>query len=208
MLEVRHISKKYGGEAVLTDVSLSLMPGQSLLLQGENGTGKTTLLLIIAGLLKPDSGEILLDGKNDTKGKIAYVPQEPALLNSLSVKDNLRFWGTAAGLSTKAADLRIKSLSELLGLDAAMKKKISTLSGGMKKRVNLAVSLFGNPRLLLLDEPFANVDAETKAAVFGLLNNYLQKGCSLLLVSHSDKDSELFADRALLIENGKLKIEN
>lgn len=210
MLEARGIVKRYGNESVLDGVSFQLAAGEALLLLGENGAGKSTLLLVIAGLLHPQQGEVILEGHNvyqdfaRVKGKIAHVPQEPALIHGLTVQDNLLFWSGAAGLSKSMANHQMQYLVQSLGLEPVLKKKASKLSGGMKKRVNLASSLFCTPLLLLLDEPFANVDSETKTAIYGLLASYRKAGCAMIIVSHMDEAARRFADRSLTLHGGKL----
>lgn len=210
MLEVRDIVKRYGNEPVLNGVSFQLTAGEALLLLGDNGAGKSTLLLAIAGLLRPQQGEIILNGHNvyqdftSIKGKIAHVPQEPALIHGLTVQDNLLFWSAAAGLSKSTANRQMQYLVQSLGLEPVLKKRASKLSGGMKKRVNLASSLFCTPLLLLLDEPFANVDSETKTAIYRLLTSYKNAGCAMIIVSHMDEAARRFADRSLTLQAGKL----
>lgn len=210
MLDVRNIVKHYGNERVLDGASFQLTAGEALLLLGENGAGKSTLLLVIAGLMRPQEGEIVLNGHNvyedftGIKGKIAHVPQEPALIQGLTVQDNLLFWSSAAGLSKSTAARQMQYLVKSLGLEPVLKKKASKLSGGMKKRVNLASSLFCTPLLLLLDEPFANVDSETKTAIYKLLTSYRTAGCAMIIVSHMDEAARRFADRSLTLRAGKL----
>lgn len=210
MLEVCCIVKRYGNESVLDGVSFQLAAGEALLLLGENGAGKSTLLLVIAGLLRPQQGKVILDGHNvyqdfaHVKGRIAHVPQEPALIHGLTVQDNLLFWAGAAGLSKSTANRQMQYLVQALGLGPVLKKKASKLSGGMKKRLSLASSLFCTPLLLLLDEPFANVDSETKTAIYRLLASYKKAGCAMIIVSHMDETARRFADCSLTLQGGKL----
>lgn len=211
MLDVQNITKKFKDELVLDDVSFQLSQGEVILLSGENSSGKTTLLLSAAGLIPVQQGKVILDGWDVQKepqklrGQIAYVSQDPSLINSLSVRDNLKYWAAASGLSNQQYKEQSQKLTESLGLESVMGKKINSLSGGMKKRVNLAASLFCTPKLLLLDEPFANVDRETKTAIYALLEGYRKAGCSMILVSHIDKEAGSFADRSLTLQGGKLK---
>lgn len=205
MLEVKNIVKSYGRERVLDGASLKLKQGEVLLLDGENGTGKSTLLLAAAGLLKPDSGTVLYDGrdiyKDRTKNDIAYVPQEPALISAMTVKANLKFWAEAAGVSK--AQERMDSLISSLGLESVENKKVAKLSGGMKKRTNLAVSLLKPSRLLLLDEPFANVDTSTVEAIYSLLLPMREQGCAMILVSHIDEMARTFSNHMLTLREGR-----
>ena len=210
MLDVQNLTKKYKNDSILNDVSFRLASGEALLLLGDNGSGKTTLLLSVSGLLPIESGDISLDGRSvlrefsKLRGKISYVSQDPSLLNGLSVKDNLRYWSGISGLSKTLAKQQTQWLVEALGLEPFLHKKISRLSGGMKKRVNLAVSLFSTPRLLLLDEPFANVDRDTKSSIYSLLALYRKSGCCIILVSHIDDEASRFADRCLTLQDGRL----
>lgn len=208
------IGLRFGREEVLRDVNLSIRQGEKILLSGENGAGKSTLLLVLAGVRKPERGSLTLgegllisgrSGKRRRPGAVAYVPQEPALMKGLTVADNLSFWAQAAKLKKTERRQQIAYLEDVLMLGSVMKKRVERLSGGMQKRVNLAASLFGTPRLLLLDEAFANVDAQSRDAIYELLTRYQQAGCSIVLVSHLDERAEAFADRKLTLEEGVLR---
>ena len=155
MLNFSQITKQYGSLTVLKDVSLQVARGECVCVAGANSQGKTTLLSIGAGLLTPEKGRVAKDGG------VGFVPQENALLEELSVRDNLLLWYSACRKKTSLC-FREDSPETRLGLSSFARQKISRLSGGMKKRASIAAALAGDPDYLLMDEPFAALDLESK----------------------------------------------
>src|SRR5476649_218968 len=159
VLNVQALQKSYGTLVAVDDVSFTLERGQLVGLLGPNGAGKTTTVSIIAGLVTPEKGEVLVDGaalKGDTdpkKRRIGLVPQDLALYDELSARSNLRFFGALYSLSGAALDKAIAKALELVGLTDRVNDRVSTYSGGMKRRLNLAAGLLHDPDILLLDEP-------------------------------------------------------
>src|SRR5262245_55720371 len=159
MLDINNIRKSFGSLVAVDDVSFSLAGGQLVGLLGPNGAGKTTTVSMIAGLLTPDRGEVLVGGKrlaSDTdpaKRRIGLVPQDLALYDELSARDNLRFFGSLYNLTGRALDDAINAAMHLVELSDRLKDRVKTFSGGMKRRLNLAVGLLHDPDILLLDEP-------------------------------------------------------
>ena len=208
MLEVRKITKAYHHKSILQDVDFTLEPGLCLGVAGHNGSGKSTLLSIIAQVLPPDKGDIFIDGTplRDNRAlagsMLGYVPQENSLLDDLTVKETLAFWQSVYGLP--AAELfSPSSISVMLGLGQIRKKKIAQLSGGMQKRVSIAVALLRQPRLLLLDEALSALDRSYRLALEGYLAEYLKRGNSILYCSHEIGELIGFCGRILVLRQGR-----
>ncbi len=202
MLTGRGITKRYGGQTALRNASLELSPGSALMLLGRNGSGKTTLVNILALSLNPDGGTVAVD---DLAGRaareaIGFAPQEIALFEELSVEENLRVWCT---LPRAAAKERRDALLERLDLYPMRKKLIRSLSGGQKRRVNLAAALMGSPRYLLLDEPLAGADEDSEARMLELLAEYRDAGLGIIIVSHQPRALRGIADCAMVLERGE-----
>jgi len=172
MLEVKQLTKKYGKLIAVTGVSFRADRGETIGLLGPNGAGKTTTVSIIAGLLSPDSGEVLIEGKqvkSDTdpvKLKIGLVPQDMALYDKLSARDNLIFFAALYSLAGAKAKQALDDVLNLVGLSDRAGDKVETFSGGMKRRLNLAAALLHDPQILLLDEPTVGVDPQSRNAIF------------------------------------------
>ncbi len=181
---------------VLRDVTFSLAPGTAVCIAGRNATGKTTLLRLASGLILPDTGTVCCNGK------IAFVPQEPALLPELTVQDNLKLWYSAQGLN--GPSFTENSLEAQFGLAPFRKKCAGALSGGMKKRLSIATALVGSPDYLLLDEPFAALDAPGCHALSVLLNRLKLQGTGILFTSHEPQQIAALADEVYLLEDGRL----
>src|SRR6266576_2954424 len=178
MLEVKHLTKNYGKLIAVTGVSFRADRGETIGLLGPNGAGKTTTVSIIAGLLSPDSGEVLIEGKqvnSDTdpvKLKIGLVPQDMALYDKLSARDNLTFFAALYSLAGAKAKQAIDDVLNLVGLSDRAGDKVETFSGGMKRRLNLAAALLHDPQILLLDEPTVGVDPQSRNAIFDHVDGF------------------------------------
>lgn len=196
ILKVTDLHKSYKNNPVLREISFQLSKGEALCIVGRNGCGKSTLLNIIAGVTNKDGGEISI-GKDAVVG---YTPQGDMLFDGLSVKDNLKFWAGAAGIPSKliweSDSVKVLNIAEM------KKKKVKDLSGGMRRRTALAVSLLKNPDLIILDEPFSGVDKVYKEKLIDFLKKQNEK--SILYTSHSRDEIEGLATRVLEIESGRL----
>lgn len=181
---------------VLREVTFSLEPGTAICIAGRNATGKTTLMRLACGLIFPDSGTV------SCSGRIAFVPQEPALLPELTVVDNLKLWYSAQGLD--GPSFGEESLEAQFGLLPFRKKRAGALSGGMKKRLSIATALVGSPDFLLLDEPFAALDAPGCRELSLLLCKLKSKGIGILFTSHEPQQIAALADHVFLLEDGRL----
>src|SRR5258708_8311029 len=159
MLKIQHLRKSFGTLIAVDDVSFAVERGTLVGLLGPNGAGKTATVLMIAGLIAPDTGDVLIDGarlSGDTdpnKRRIGLVPQDLALYDELTARANLRFFGALYSLSGAVLDAAIKDAMDLVGLTDRLSDRVSTYSGGMKRRLNLAAGLLHDPDVLLLDEP-------------------------------------------------------
>jgi len=210
MLQINHLRKTFGALVAVDDVSFALARGQLVGLLGPNGAGKTTTVSMIAGLVAPERGEVLVDGQRlagDTdpaKRKIGLVPQDLALYEELSARDNLRFFGALYGLRGAALDRAIAAAVDLVGLGDRVRDRVKTFSGGMKRRLNLAAGLLHDPDILLLDEPTVGVDPQSRNAIFDNLETLKRRGKALLYTTHYMEEAERLADRIVVIDHGKV----
>jgi ABC-2 type transport system ATP-binding protein len=207
MIEAVGLSKSYGKQKVLNNVSFTLGEGRVLGILGPNGAGKTTLIKILALLASPDSGSLAIDGQ-DVRGAhgrlrplIGYVPQDVALFEDLSVRDNLLCW---TGQKGRRAREQADRLISQLNLSTFAKKKISALSGGMKRRVNLAVALLDAPKVLILDEPLVGVDIEQRQQITQTLKTLAQNGITQIIASHHVDEMMALADDFLVMKDGEV----
>jgi ABC-2 type transport system ATP-binding protein len=210
MLDIKHLKKSFGSLVAVNDVSFSLAGGQLIGLLGPNGAGKTTTVSMIAGLLTPDAGEVLVGGQRlsgDTdpaKRRIGLVPQDLALYDELTARDNLRFFGALYNLTGRALDSAIATAMDLVELSDRIKDRVKTFSGGMKRRLNLAAGLLHDPDILLLDEPTVGVDPQSRNAIFDNLETLKRRGKALLYTTHYMEEAERLADRIVVIDHGKV----
>src|SRR5499427_9117092 len=210
MLTVKNLRRSFGPLVAVNDVSFSIGRGELVGLLGPNGAGKTTTVSMAAGLLTPDRGEVLIAGHRlagDTdpaKRRIGLVPQDLALYDELSARDNLRFFGALYGLRGRALDDAIRSALELVELADRARDAVKTFSGGMKRRLNLAAGLLHDPDILLLDEPTVGVDPQSRNAIFDNLETLKQHGKALLYTTHYMEEAERLADRIVVIDRGRV----
>jgi ABC-2 type transport system ATP-binding protein len=208
MLEIKHLKKSFGSLVAVNDVSFSLAGGQLIGLLGPNGAGKTTTVSMIAGLLTPDTGDVLISGQRlagDTdpaKRRIGLVPQDLALYDELTARDNLRFFGALYNLSGRTLDSAIGNAMALVELSDRITDRVKTFSGGMKRRLNLAAGLLHDPDILLLDEPTVGVDPQSRNAIFDNLEALKRRGKALLYTTHYMEEAERLADRIVVIDHG------
>jgi len=210
MLNIRGLRKAFGTVVAVDDVSFSIHGGQLVALLGPNGAGKTTTVSMVAGLLTPDRGDVLVAGNRlsgDTdpaKRKIGLVPQDLALYDELSARDNLRFFAALYGLRGAALDRALAAALGLVGLADRVRDRVKTFSGGMKRRLNLAAGLLHDPDILLLDEPTVGVDPQSRNAIFENLQTLKARGKALLYTTHYMEEAERLADRVVVIDHGRV----
>jgi ABC-2 type transport system ATP-binding protein len=210
MLEVTDLRKSYGKVMAVDGLSLQAGKGETIGLLGPNGAGKTTTVSMIGGLLRPDSGSVLIAGRplsGDTdpvKRQIGLVPQDLALYDELSAGDNLTFFGALYEIDGAAGKRAIGEALELVGLTDRVKDKVKTFSGGMKRRLNLAAALLHDPQLLLLDEPTVGVDPQSRNAIFDNLETLKKRGKTLIYTTHYMEEAARLCDRLIVIDHGKV----
>ncbi|HEY7286688.1 MAG TPA: ABC transporter ATP-binding protein [Vicinamibacterales bacterium] len=210
ILDVTHLRKSFGSLTAVDDVSFGLEAGQLVGLLGPNGAGKTTTVSMIAGLVTPDRGEVLVGGKRLTgdtdpaKRRIGLVPQDLALYEELSARDNLRFFGALYGLSGAPLEKAISQSLDLVGLSDRARDAVKVFSGGMKRRMNLAAGILHDPDILLLDEPTVGVDPQSRNAIFDNLEILKARGKALLYTTHYMEEAERLADRIVIIDHGRV----
>lgn len=204
---LREIVKGYGSRApkVLGPLSLEIFPGELIGIRGENGAGKSTLLSLLAGVQKPDGGAIQISP--ELRGRVGYAPQEPALYESLSGLDNLRFWGKVHHLPSKPCEARSRWLLREMHLEEKARVPVSAYSGGMKRRLHLATALMGTPKLLLLDEPTAGADEASAQLMLSMVKQLGEQGCSVVLVSHRRGELEQVCTRLITLSGGRITEE-
>ena len=212
-IDIDNISKQYktATSKSLADVSFSINVGETIGVLGPNGAGKTTLISILCGLLEPTNGTVSYKSKEgtailgvDLKKIIGFVPQEYAFYHELTPIQNLNYFGSLYNLSKSEIAEKSQSLLSLLGLSEVANKKISTFSGGMKRKVNLAIGLIHNPSVLFLDEPTVGVDIQSKLSIIGFLKEIRNQGTTIIYTSHHLSEAEDFCDELLLISKGKI----
>lgn len=203
------LSKKYGETTVVDNISFSVQKSEVLGLLGPNGAGKTTTIKMLCGLLKPDTGNITLDGisnstgYNNIKGMIGLCPQEIVLWEFLTCLEQLKFMGISYGLSPKEAAKRAETLLDTLGLLDKKNSLSKTLSGGMQRRLNVALALIHDPELIILDEPQAGLDPQSRILVRDFIRQ-LSKTKSVILTTHDMDEADRLSDRLAIIDHGKI----
>lgn len=209
MLEIRQLSKGYGGRQVLSPVSFVLPSGQCLGLAGSNGSGKSTLLRLIAQIEKPDGGDVLYEGRSVLGDRrflrraLGYVPQNAELAGELTVRQQLKLWQAACEMAGPLPG----DILDLLGLEPLLKKPIRALSGGMAQRVSIALALLSRPRVLLMDEATSGLDGSYVPQLLDWLEDFVFGGGSLIWCSHHPAELERLCGAVLRLEEGRLTAE-
>ncbi len=210
LLDVRGVSKAYGGRRAVDGVSFQVQAGQTVGLIGPNGAGKSTTVGMICGLLRPDAGCVELDGvaighlPAAVKRKLGYVPQDLALYEDMSARENLRLFAALYGIKGSQMRARCDQVLALVNLLDRADDKPATFSGGMKRRLNIAAALMHDPQLLILDEPTVGVDPQSRNAIFDTLERLKAMGRSLIYTSHYMEEVERLADHIVIIDHGKV----
>lgn len=209
------LAKSFGKRIVVRDVSLAVRRGEAVGLLGPNGAGKTTVFTMIMGLLKPDAGEILVDGRAIThlplfqRGRLGlgYLPQEASIFRGLSVKDNILAVLEGHIRSRRARMARLDELLEEFSISHLRDSDALALSGGERRRCEIARALAADPVFMLLDEPFAGVDPIAVAEIQGLVRQLTARGIGVLITDHSVRETLGLVDRAYLIHGGAVMIQ-
>ena len=210
-VELKNINKTYGDYKASDNVSFGIEKGKLIGLLGPSGSGKTTILRMIAGLEQPDSGEIIIDGRvvNDVPASergIGFVFQNYALFRYMTVYDNIAFGLRVQKADKKKIDERVRELIKLIGLEGLEKRYPSQLSGGQRQRVAFARALAPNPQLLLLDEPFAAIDAKVRKELRSWLREMIEKlGVTSIFVTHDQDEAIEVADEIIITNKGRIE---
>jgi Cu-processing system ATP-binding protein len=206
-LTLQCLTKTYGGQRALSEVSLTIAPGERVALLGHNGAGKSTMMKIILGLIPYDSGEVQVTGavagSVEARAHVAYLPENVAFHPALTGLEQMRLY---LGLRGESAALAM-DLLERVGLGAAARRRIGTYSKGMRQRVGLAQALIGKPQLLVLDEPTSGLDPVSRRDFYDLLDGLAADGAAILLSSHALTEVEARTDRILILSGGTLVAE-
>jgi len=211
-LEAKKLEKDYRGRKIVRGVSLQVRYGEVVGLLGPNGAGKTTTFYMVVGLVRPDQGRVVLDGTDITqmpmyqrarKG-IGYLPQEPSVFRKLTVAENLTAVLETLGLSAMERNERRDRLMSELGVTHLADSKAYTLSGGERRRVEIARALTLDPKFILLDEPFAGIDPLAVQDIQGIISLLKSKGIGILITDHNVRETLAITDRAYIINDGKI----
>lgn len=216
VLSALHLAKQYGARSVVADVSISVSSGEVVGLLGPNGAGKTTSFYMIIGLVACDSGSVHLNRRDLTQMPIherariglGYLPQEPSVFRKLSVADNiLAILETRPGLSAAHRERRLESLMDDLHITAIRDSRGDSLSGGERRRVEIARALASEPRFMLLDEPFAGVDPLSVIDIQRIIRFLSERGIGVLITDHAVRETLKICDRAYIVHEGHIVTE-
>lgn len=210
ILEVHHLAKTYGDYQAVKGVSFTIADGEIFSLLGPNGAGKTTTISMLSTLLAPTGGEATIGGYAITRDPmrvrqmIGVVPQDLALYDDLTARENLNFWGQMYGLGGAQLKARIAEVLAQIGLTDKANNRVKTYSGGMKRRVNIGVGLLHNPQLLFMDEPTVGIDPQSRRAILDTVKGLNQRGMSVLYTTHYMEEAQELSDRVGIIDHGAL----
>ncbi len=211
MIDISHLYKSYGKQQVLEDINLSIPPGGVTGLLGPNGAGKTTLVSILIGILPRNKGGIVIAGMDLDKNLpeiqriCSIVPQNLAIYPMLSAYENLEYFGGLQGLKGRQLKARIDYCSDVASLESFLSKRVHKFSGGMKRRLNLAIGLLNNPRILYLDEPTVGVDTQSRNYILEMIKKFnRQEKSTIIYTSHYMEEIEQVSDMIAIIDEGHL----
>ncbi|MBE9049154.1 ABC transporter ATP-binding protein [Nostocales cyanobacterium LEGE 11386] len=210
MLKIQNLNKSYNTRKVLQNLTLHIESGEIYGLLGANGAGKTTTINIICNLLKADSGEITINHQpvsEATKKIIGIAPQENLLYKTLSCEENLQFFADIYGLNRETRQKQIKATLAAVNLLDRAKSPVETLSGGMRRRLNIAIALVHQPQLVILDEPTTGLDIEARYEIWELIRQLKNQGITVLLTTHLLDEAERLCDRIGILKNGQVLAE-
>ncbi len=210
MLKLRNVSKRFGDRQALQSLSLDVPAGKIYGLLGPNGAGKTTTIELICNLLRPDSGDIAIDGipvSEATKALVGIAPQENLLYSCLTCEENLRFFARLYGIPQRHRRDRVRACLAAVGLLDRAASRIETLSGGMKRRINIAAAIVHDPKVVILDEPTTGLDVEARFELWSTIAALRDRGTTLLLTTHLLEEAEALCDRIGILKQGNLVAE-
>ena len=209
-LVASHLRKSFGGLQAVDGVSFGIGKQEIFGLLGPNGAGKTTTIRMLSTVLAPDEGDVVIGGHSVSRESdavrrlVGVCPQELALYPELSATDNLVFFGRMAGLSGREAKAAAAEHLESVGLTERARDKVDKFSGGMKRRVNLAVALMSRPQLLFLDEPTVGIDPQSRSHIFDTVEGLRDDGMTVLYTTHYMEEADRLCDRLAIMDHGQL----
>lgn len=210
ILEVHNLSKKYGDFTAVKGISFNIEEGEIFSLLGPNGAGKTTTISMLSTLYTPSGGDATIGGHSvarepmSVRNTIGVVPQDLALYEDLTARENLTFWGQMYGLDGKTLKNRIEEVLSQIGLTDKANQRVRTYSGGMKRRVNIGVGLLHKPRLLFMDEPTVGIDPQSRRAILDTVKDLNKQGMTVLYTTHYMEEAAELSDRVGIIDHGDL----
>jgi ABC-2 type transport system ATP-binding protein len=213
VLKIENVSKQYGTFTAVDHLNLTIFQGETIGLLGPNGAGKSTTISMIATLFKPSSGEMTYKGKSIIKNPeviqsdLGYVPQEIALYDRLSGYENLYYFGGLYGLNRQDLKMRIKEVSEIIGIKERLKHKVETYSGGMKRRLNIGVALMHQPKIIIMDEPTVGIDPQSRNHILETVKTLNQQGITVIYTSHYMEEISQLCKRIYIMDHGKIIAE-
>jgi ABC-2 type transport system ATP-binding protein len=209
-LRVQDYHKSFNEHKAVNGVSFAIYKGEIFGLLGPNGAGKTTTIRMLSTVLEPDSGDAVIGGysirsnADEVRSIIGVCPQELALYEDFSAMENLVFFGRMAGLSGQQARTQAMANLELMGLAERSKGRVEKFSGGMKRRINLAIALMGNPQLLFLDEPTVGIDPQSRNNIYETINGLREKGMTILYTTHYMEEADRLCERIAIMDGGQI----
>src|SRR5512136_1239677 len=209
-IQVNNLHKAFGEIKAVQGVSFEVRHGEIFGLLGPNGAGKTTTLSMLATLLRPDDGDALVMGHSirrdpmAVKSVLGVVPQEIALYEDLSARENLTFWGKMYGLRGAGLKRRVNEVLDLIGLSDRANGRVSTFSGGMKRRVNIGVALLHKPRVIYMDEPTVGIDPQSRRSILDSVVALKNQGMTVLYTTHYMEEAQELSDHIAIMDHGKI----
>ncbi len=210
IVEIRKLTKVFNGRKAVSNLNLMIEEGEIFGLLGPNGAGKTTTIAMLSTILPPTKGTAIISGYDirrqpkEVRRVIGVVPQEAALYDNLTAAENLAYFGKLYGIPGKKLKRQITKLLRLVNLQKRAKDRVKSFSSGMKDRLNLAIGLVHEPRILFLDEPTTGLDPQARQAVWKMIKRLQSKGVSILLTTHYMEEADYLCDRVAIMDNGKI----
>jgi ABC-2 type transport system ATP-binding protein len=209
-IEVQDLKKSFGDVAAVRGISFEVRAGEIFSLLGPNGAGKSTTISMLSCLLQPNHGDALIQGhsiRSDPQGVkacLGVVPQDIALYPDLSARENLEFWGKMYGLRGSALRQRVDEVLEIVGLQERQKDRVSTFSGGMKRRVNIGAALLHKPQVIIMDEPTVGIDPQSRRHILDNVKELNRQGMTVLYTTHYMEEAQELSDMIAIMDQGQL----
>ncbi|WAH38225.1 ABC transporter ATP-binding protein [Alicyclobacillus dauci] len=210
MLEVSHLSKRFSDKYAVKNVSFQVNQGDSFGLLGPNGAGKSTTISMVTGLLSPDEGEVTMHGKTMRKHpkflkqRIGLVPQTIALYDTLTARENLEFWGTVYGITGSKLKDNVNWCLRVAGLEDNTKQLVKKYSGGMQRRLNIAVGMIHRPEVLIMDEPTVGIDPQSRNHILQTVKDLNKQGITVIYTSHYMEEVQFLCERLAIMDHGQV----